>query len=149
MENKRIRVTILAALSMMVAVTFLLNSGQIAEASECQIVRLQRDPAAAYQVEIEPRTLWISKGDCVVWFNRIEPTSAPEIMIKFREGKKCDEVTEASSGFSLDGTEGCYGTGKMPFGGTSSLRFIEKCTYEYEVVAPGKEKSAGKIVVAE
>jgi hypothetical protein len=51
-------------------------------------------------------------------------------------------------GFSLN-AQGCYVTNWMPFGGTSSLRFMEKGTYEYTVEAKkrGDVTAKGRIIV--
>jgi len=125
-----------------------MGGAEMATSSECLIVRIQGDPAQPDQIQLEPTTLWVKKGDCVVWFNNLR-ISVPEVMIKFREGKKCGEMTEAPSGFKLDAIEDCYVTGMIPYAGTSSLRFQEKGEFAYEIMGAGKEIAKGKIVVQE
>lgn len=112
---------------------------------ECRMIRIHSGPGASVgQVFIEPDTAWIDKGTCVVWVNQAR-TSAPELIIKFREDQKCEEVTEAASGFK--NVEGCYVTGALPYGGTSSLRFNEVGTYTYQVQSGESIRAEGKIVV--
>jgi hypothetical protein len=77
-------------------------------------------------IRIESETLLISKGDCVVWFDRAE--SAEEVKVSFEDGKKCLSGTEAPTGFSLDEAS-CDATSWIHFAKTSSLRFMEKGTY--------------------
>ena len=81
----------------------------------------------------------------MVWFNRV---FTDEVMVTFKEGKKCLDVTNAPMGFTLD-AETCYVTSWMPFAGTSSLRFMEKGTYEYTVKAKDWKgiTAKGRIVV--
>lgn len=47
-------------------------------------------------IRIKPETLLISKGDCVVWFNRAE--SAEEVKVTFEDGKKCMSVFTSLNG---------------------------------------------------
>jgi len=53
-------------------------------AQECQLVSIKR-MAIHSPIRIEPETLLISKGDCVVWFDRAE--SAEEVKVTFGDGK--------------------------------------------------------------
>ena len=70
-----------------------------------------------------------------------------EVKIIFEEGKKCEDVTEAPSGFKLD-AQNCYVTDYVKLGGTSSLKFNQQGTYDYEVKAFGKEATEkGQIIV--
>jgi hypothetical protein len=96
---------------------------------------------------IEPEIAFVSQGDCVVWFNRLA-TVGQEVMVIFKDGKKCLDVSKSPTGFSLD-AETCYVTSWIPFAGTSSLRFMQKGTYEYVVKAKGWEdvKAKGQIKV--
>ncbi len=98
------------------------------------------------QIRVEPETLMVQEGTVVVWLNWVK---GEEVKLTFREGKKCDDATEAASGFGLD-AENCYVTSWVPMGGTSSLIFSEKGTYPYEVQQKGKgakHMRTGKIVV--
>ena len=94
------------------------------------------------QIRLEPETILVSKGTCVIWNNW---TGAQEVIVKFEEGKKCDDVTDAPVGFKLDAAN-CFVTDLIPFGGTSSLRFVEEGSYDY-VVEALKAKAKGKIIV--
>jgi len=121
----------------------LFNVGK-ASAQECRLIKIHgrtEHPSLA----IEPQTSFISKGDCVVWFNRV---FTDEVMVIFKEGKKCLDVTKAPMGFTLD-AETCYVTSWIPFAGTTSLRFMEKGTYEYTVKAKDWKgiTATGRIVV--
>jgi hypothetical protein len=113
-------------------------------AQECRIIKIHGRTEHP-SIMIEPETIFLSKGDCVVWFNRF---TAEDVKVTFEEGKKCLDVTNAPIGFSLN-AQSCYVTSWMPFVGTSSLRFIEKGTYDYTVEAKniGGVKAKGRIVV--
>jgi len=143
------RVFTVSVLVLFFIMTSLVVYQRSVNAGSCQIVKVAQDPSDPDAIRIEPTDLWIKKGDCVVWFNDRIRASKPEIMVKFREGKKCEETTDAPTGFKRDEAENCYITGMIPYGGTSSLRFMEKGSYEYEVMAGGKETAKGKIVVGE
>ena len=112
---------------------------------ECRLVRIHSGPGASVSdVVLEPETLWIDKGTCVVWVNQAR-TTRPELIIKFREDQKCHEVTEAATGFS--NVEGCYVTGVLAYGSTSSLRFNEAGTFSYQLEAGERVKAVGKLIV--
>jgi hypothetical protein len=101
-------------------------------AQECRIVRIHGGNAHPSLI-IEPSTIFLSKGDCVVWFNGI---AAGEVKVSIAEGKRCASVTNAPRGFSLlDEPTSCYVMNWMGFTGTASLRFMEKGTYKYVVEA--------------
>ena len=92
---------------------------------------------------IEPPILQIEKGTTVVWWN----DGKAEVRIVFEEGKKCADVTEDPSAFSLD-AKSCYVTTWLPFGSKSSLRFTEAGVFEYTVEYSGRKKaSRARIVV--
>ena len=129
-----------AALFMAVAaaVLFLLDQTEV-NAQEERIIRIWGRAAP----QIEPPTLLISKGATVIWFNNAKD----EVMILFEEGKKCDDVTDAGSLFSMNAAN-CYVTTWLSFGATSSLRFNEAGTYDYAVEYAGrKQRDSGKIIV--
>jgi hypothetical protein len=100
-------------------------------------------------IRVEPETMQISKGSCVIWFNR---AAANEVKVVFEEGKKCAAVTDAAVGFGMDDYGQCFVTSWLPFGGTSSLRFKEAGTFEYAIEIgkledKGKRVARGKIIV--
>lgn len=56
-------------------------------------------------------------------------------------------TAKAATGFKMD-FSGCYLTDFLPLGGTSSLRFTEEGSYDYEIEAKGATyRSKGLIVV--
>jgi hypothetical protein len=140
--NKK-RLLIAVVVSFVVAMMVGLLSLEIVSAQECRLIKIHGRTDLS-TVMIEPETIYATKGDCVVWFNRV----AKEIMIKFDEGKRCADVTQAPMGFSLN-AQSCYVTSWIPFAGTSSLRFMEKGTYNYVVEAKGQKnvEAKGQIIV--
>ena len=78
---------------------------------------------------VEPETLNVAKGDCVVWINW---TRGEDVQVNFREGKKCADATTSPVRFKPD-FKGCYLTDYIGFGETSSLVFVEQGAYRYEV----------------
>lgn len=123
-----------------------------AEAQEHRLVRilggLSTGAAELKQpITLDPPTLSISKGTVVTWLNWSRNTEC--VQISFEEGKRCEDGTDAPSGFSMR-TDGCYVTSWISFGGTSSLLFTEPGTFDYVVEAKtGGEvrKETGRIVV--
>lgn len=115
---------------------------------ECLIVRITGVEGANRMgtIGLAPERLAVHKGDCVVWVN-LSPS--PDVTIKFEDAKKCLEATEAPTGFNYDHVKGCYVTGMIRKGGTSSLRFINPGTYEYSITATPLMTvvAKGKIVV--
>ena len=59
------------------------------------------------------------------------------LFLYFKEGKNCADVTSFPTAFSLN-SQGCYVTSWIPLAGTSSLRFMQKGTYEYLIEAKGR-----------
>jgi len=114
-------------------------------AQECQLISIS-DKGSHGSVRIEPENLLISRGDCVIWFNRA--VIAGEVKVIFDDAKKCSSETEAPVGFSFD-NENYYDTNWIPFAGTSSLRFTMKGKYTYVIEAKDREsvKTKGEIQV--
>ncbi len=142
MNKKKLVITL--GVSFVVAMMIGFLSLEIVSAQECRIIKIHGRTEHP-SIMIEPETIFLSKGDCVVWFNRF---TAEDVKVTFEEGKKCLDVTTAPIGFSLN-AQTCYVTSWMPFVGTSSLRFMEKGTYKYSVEAKniGGVKAKGRIVV--
>ena len=127
--NKK-RLLIALGVSFVVAMMMgLFNVGKLS-AQECRLIKIH-GRSEHPSIRIEPEISFVSKGDCVVWFNRL---FTDEVQVILEEGKKCLDVTNAPMGFSLN-AQSCYVTSWIPFAGTSSLRFMEKGTYEYTVKA--------------
>jgi hypothetical protein len=95
---------------------------------------------------IEPETLNVAKGDCVVWINW---TRGEDVRVIFREGKRCSDMTKSPVKFKPD-FSGCYLTDFLGFGETSSLVFAEAGKYDYEVEfgrAPGILYGPGRSII--
>ena len=121
----------------------LLNQGTV-NASEARIVRIMGGESYNVKgIRLEPELLSVSPGSVVIWNNWAR---AYEVKIIFEEGKVCDDVSDAETGFKLD-SKNCYVTTWIKLGGTTSLRFNEKGTYKYIVETPGGIKGKGAIQV--
>jgi hypothetical protein len=131
-----------------VSVVFL-TQGALFAKDDVRIVRLMKNPdtsATATQLAhlIDPEILLINQGTIVVWAN----SGLFQVGVSFEEGKTCQVATKAAEGFQLDKASACYTTVILPNGGTRSLKFLEKGTYEYKVTWGDLPKeSRGKIIV--
>ena len=67
----------------------------------------------------------------------------------FEDGKKCDDVMDASADFKFDDKSKCFITAThIHPGGTASLRFQEKGAFDYILEAEGQDKKVrGRIYV--
>jgi len=121
----------------------LVNQGTV-NASEARIVRIMGGESYSVKaIRLEPQMMTVSPGTVIIWNNWAR---AYEVKIIFKEGKVCADVTDAESGFKLD-AQNCFVTTWIKLGGTTSLRFNEKGTYEYIVETPGGIKGNGTIRV--
>jgi hypothetical protein len=146
MKKNRIMIAALATIAF--AFTIFVTNQAALDAESCRIVRLYGKPDASDSLtglRIEPASLLVWKGDCVIWANWI---AAQEVRIVFDDGKKCEDVTDGATGYKLD-AKNCYVTSFVSPGGTSSLRFNELGTFKYEVVVGDTHKRKGEIVVKE
>ncbi len=145
------RVVVVTALFFLLSTMLVLVDRQPTDAEESQLVRIFGGVATGSgelkkPIRLEPPTMTISKGGVVVWMNWARSVEC--VQVSFEDGKKCDDVTDAPTGFEM--ADGCYVTSWITFGGTSSLRFNEPGTYVYTVEAKtGGEtrKETGKILV--
>ena len=132
------------AVFILTMVYFLGNPLTIGAAEKCEIVAIRgRD-------KIEPKTLTVKKGDCVVWINFISSSSgypSQDIILSFKEGEKCARTTKAAVGFRMDYPSGCYVAGSFNYGQTASLMFTEPGTYNYEVQFKAGGQISGTIIV--
>lgn len=112
---------ILVALT--VVITILGNPAIIKAQEKCLPVYIRSHAG------VQPETLFVAKGDCVVWINW---TRGEDVKIIFREGKKCADMTKSPKGFKAD-FSGCYLTDYIGFGETSSLVFEQAGRFDYEV----------------
>lgn len=154
MERKRLMYQ--AGLSLVLVMIISLGSWEAIKAQECRIIRIHGRVMGQSAIALEPRTMWVPKDTCVVWYNGAINT---RIKIVFEEGKACVNATDAPMGFGMDYDSSCYVTSWVPVGGTSSLTFKEKGSYLYTIeTAPadaevepdkGKKLAEGTIHVYE
>jgi hypothetical protein len=130
-------------LSVLFALAMLLVNYNTINGQECRIVRLHGTAHPSTTISIEPRTVQISKGGCVIWSNWIKEE---DVQIAFEEGKKCEDMTDSPVGFKMD-ARNCYVTSFITLGGTSSLLFNELGTFDYVVKAGGAVGEKGKVIV--
>ena len=145
------RVVIVTALLFVLSTALVLIDRAPVVAQEHQMVRILGgiETGASEMkkpIRLEPLTMTVSEGGVVVWLNWARSVEC--VQVSFEDGKKCDDVTDAPTGFEM--TSGCYVTSWITFGGTSSLRFNEPGTYTYTITAKtgGQErKQKGTIFV--
>ena len=128
---------------------FLVDLAPINAQEQCELVRIfgGKEPNVN-EIRIEPQTLSVSKGACVIWINWAWTKGQGErvVSIKFHEGEKCEVNTESPTLYKLDDQK-CYVSSFIAYGGTSSLRFKEPGTFEYMVESKGITATKGKIIV--
>jgi len=143
MKNNKLLVTL--GITSILTVAFLLTNIGSVNAADCRIIRIV---GMAYHesVRIEPTDIRVEKGTCVIWFNN---TPGERIKIVFEDGQTCDEVTDASVDFKFDEKNKCFFTDAyIGPGGTASLRFKEKGTFDYTLEAETQDKKVnGRIYV--
>src|SRR4030042_6245724 len=99
MHNKKVMVMAMGIVFVF-AMAFFLVAQEVQNAQECRIIRVHGGGAIwSDRIELEPGTSFIAKGTCVIWNNWVR---TDEIKIIFDDGKKCDDMTDASVGFTLD-----------------------------------------------
>jgi len=115
------------ALSLILAITFLLVNQKTLSASECRIVRIIA--SATYQnVTLDPKTTYANKGDCVIWYNH---AALSGVKIVFEDGKACTDVVEASMDFKLDENSCLITKTHIPTRGTASFAFDKEGSFDY------------------
>jgi len=148
---KKKKLIIVVGVIFVCAMIFLLTNTVRVNAQECRIARII-GMDIHNSIRVEPATLTVSKGDCVVWFHR---ATGPNLQIVFAEGKTCANATDDPQGQFKEGYGQCYVSSWIPFAGTSSLRFNEKGSYNYTIEsvtgegpeARGKKVTTGTILV--
>jgi plastocyanin len=143
MKQKRFFVTIgiLLAVSTFIVAT---NYSEI-NAGECRIVRINSMATwQEYGLGLEPEIIRITKGTCLIWYNR----SVSNVKILFEDGKKCIDVVDAASEFMMDGKNCFISKTHVAHGDTASLVFQKEGAYEYLIDIEGvKDNLKGKIYV--
>jgi hypothetical protein len=142
--NKKKLLIALGLVGLVFSIAIFQTTQGTVNAKEARIVSIfGGDTYSLKSIRLEPQYLTISKDTVVIWNNWAR---AHEVKVIFEEGKKCQDVTDAPTGFKLD-FKSCYVTSWIPLGGTSSLRFTEKGVYKYVVETSGSVKGRGEIRV--
>lgn len=111
------------------------------DAQECQVITIHDGEDS---VIIHPSAVTIAKGTCVIWVNWSTTT---EVNIMFEQGKVCKDVVEASMDFKLD-KENCFISNLiLKKGGTASLVYEKKGSFDYAAKPKEGGKTTGKIIV--
>ena len=112
---------------------------------ECRIIKIH-GRAEQGSIALEPEKAFLSKGDCVVWFNLFV---APKVNVTFEDGNRCIQETKGDKGEWNLNEQNCYVASWIPFGGVLNLRFMEKGTYKYRIKAKDfpDVKAEGQIIV--
>ena len=144
MNKTKLLLMATGAVFILTMVIFLSGPTTLGAAEKCEIVSIRgRD-------KIEPKTLTVKKGDCVVWINFLSSSSgypSQDITLSFKEGERCARSTKAPVRFRMDYPSGCYVAGSFSYGETASLMFPEPGTYDYEVQFKEGGKISGTIIV--
>ncbi len=148
MKNKRKLTTgICAILLMAVSFIFIVQgiayAEKICHLEELKIVRISGESGEKGCLNVTPKAMDITAGNCVVWVNW---SKGPEIMVVFQEGKVCYDVSRPTGGFKLS-EKNCYVTNFIPYGGTSSLTFKDEGVFEYEVITESGQAVKCKLTV--
>ena len=127
---------------LLLVLIMVLIGATLCSAQECRVIRIQGGGTSS-EIYLEPDTAVVSKGTCIIWTNWV---GAASVTVNFEDGKKCEDVTSSPVGFELTATK-CYVSSSILLGGTSSLRFSEKGSYEYLVESSSGASVRGRIVV--
>ncbi len=104
-----------------------------AQQRHCAVVDINRNST------IEPGTLEIAHGDCVLWLNWGDGAE-----VIFNEGEKAKDMTKDPVKFKMD-SKGRYVTDYFGRDETASLLFPKKGSFNYEVqfnsITGGKQES--------
>ena len=142
MEKKRL--VFMAGFIFILALTFLLVKQSTSNASECRIVRIVSF-ASDQSVVLTPDTVYINKGDCVIWFNNVVKS---EFQIVFENGRRCTTVLELAMDFELDENSCLVSKAYIPNRGTASFAFDKEGTFDYVVNLKGTNlKVKGQVMV--
>lgn len=148
MNNKKLCELLPIVLTFVLGLIIFLVTLDTIHAQDVRMVKIYGGSSLSTgDVYLEPQDLWISKGDIVIWNNLAR---TPRVQIMFKEGKTCQKVTSAPTGFKFDNAQECYVTEPIIFGGTASLRFNEQGTYEFlvrDAIETISIKAKGKIIV--
>jgi plastocyanin len=123
-------------------VLFLGSPATVGATEQCSIVTIRG------RENIEPLTVSVKKGDCVIWTNFTGGAAQPQdVKLIFKEGEKCIKATKSPTLFKLDVPSGCFIAGAMGYGQVASLIFTEPGTYKYEIEFKAGGKNSGAVIV--
>ena len=121
------------ALCLVLAIAFIVSTQTTSSATECRIVRILA--FKSYQdVTLDPKTAYINKGDCVIWFNN---AANSDVKITFEDAKSCTDVVEASMDFKIDEDSCLVTKAYIPNRGTASFVFDKEGSFEYSAEVKG------------
>lgn len=133
------------AMLIVLAALFLVTPGSLL-AADATIIKIFKAEGPKGDIVLAPPDLYITKNTVVIWINGIE---GKEVKVVFEDGKACKDVSfsPTEKGFGLDATT-CYVTSFIPYASTSSLKFTDVGTFEYQVLLQdAKAGVKGKIIV--
>ncbi len=135
MNKKRVLATgictiLLLAISFLFIIQGIANAEKLCHLEELKVVRISGNAGEKGCLDVSPKSMDITAGNCVVWVNW---SNGPEVMVVFQEGKVCYDVSRPTDGFKLS-EKNCYVTNFIPYGGTSSLTFKDEGVFKYEVI---------------
>jgi len=145
--KKNLTTGIFAILVLSISFIFIMqsiaNAEKVCHLEELKVVRISGESGEKGSLNVTPKTLDLTVGDCVVWVNW---SKGPEIMVVFQEGKVCYDVARPTGGFKLT-EKNCYVTNFIPYGGTSSLTFKDEGVFQYEVITESGQAIKCKLTV--
>ena len=151
MKNKKLLISLGLALIFAAGLLFI-DQGVSSADDDCQIVRLIS--RANQDLSIDPKTIVVDKGTCIVWFNKASRREAQvelrsHIEIVFEDGKKvCEDVVEATMDFEINADNCLITKTHVPPFGTASLNFNKPGTFDYVAKVKGQlTKAKGQIIV--
>ena len=121
------RKTLITIITLLWGIFFLTGYTAAAEEKEEQIKVVNKIVIINKDEEVKPISLTSQPGTTVIWVNH----SREPVEILFLE-KKVVLACGSPVNFFV-GKDGAYESGKIPFGGTASLCFVEKGKYDYMV----------------
>ena len=95
---------------------------------------------------VNPTTLTIGKGDCVVW---MDWKRNEDVTLSFREGAKCLKAVKKPTLFKMDEPSACLISQILKYGETVYLVFTEPGTYVYDINFKTGGTTSASIVVTE
>lgn len=132
---------LLIGLCLVLVVAAIFAGSAMVQGAGCSLVTIRgRD-------NIEPLTLSVKVGGCVVWMNYTGgATKGQDVRVIFKEGQKCKDMSDQAFGYSMDENK-CYVTNWLKYGENGVLMFTKPGALEYEVMFKGGGSTSGTLVV--